>query len=927
MLKKFIYGALLTATFAGGAGLFTSCKDNLEDLRNELTGEQKTLAAQLQKLQDQLNTQSSTCTLEIKRLKALINELQEQVNNFEPGTSGLDEDAVNDLIQTAINALDDKYAKKSVVDDLIARIEDLEEKSYECGCDLSKYLTKEEFDQIFSPEMIATLNSIVGESEALLNLAGNETALSALAAQYNELLALLGGDGIPGVSEQIQEILDAMGDLDQFQTDFAEMKDFVDTYGAYFKDADGNIYTVEAFRQAIADATWVGSQKTALEALIALKDKLNGDNLDALNTFLENNTFDQLTDMYNTLFPAGEEWGETAKPSYFELVKRVEANEKAIDQLRTKIDGIFGRLNTMVTSLVLQASTNNIIGNVNTPFGVNSMVLMTYFGENKANLMTFPANGMAAEFDSKDGEGERAFVDWASMPGVEFTDLDQLMVDTDENGRAKLGDLWFTVNPGTVEGLNVNNFSLVNSVEDGSKVSLTNVTKDDETLFTFGYSRAGEGNGNGLYRAAAMVNVNRLNDIKIHIEPGLIETLKNAVNNRTATDVARVVKAIYGQLQDVCEANALRYTYDAVTGYDAQGNPIMGTQKVYSQYGIAATAFKPLGFTALYGTSFRTLPNWRNIEIPKDKVNLGLGKFTVGEVTLDIDLKLQGITISPMAETIIEFEYPVEFDPYTGLPTRYDTFKYKISDDMNGVIDEIQAAIDEWLKGNGETNGLEQDIKDQIAAAVDEAFNGTEEKPGLVKDIENQVNDMMGSIQDKLYDLIDEVNNNYLGKLNRVGSYYQRLADRINNVLEDPNHYLQVMVMYRTANGNFARLSDTPDQATVFKGNGEAIELWPTNYCFETICPIYKKFVGVTKVTFVGADGVEQDVTSTVGAAANANKEGLTATPFMGARAQVALDIKEANQKGVYTYEIAYQGLDYTGHTSTNKYYIKVVRK
>ncbi len=955
MLKKFIYGALLMATFAGGTGFFTSCKDSDEDWKNELQSQQITLEDLLKKLQGDLSTCQQNCSTKIAALEEAL-----RLANTELGTK-LNEQQVRTIVSELLSS----YATQSALDALEEKINNFPK----CECDLSKYATKKDLEDaiaelngLVSPDVAAILDA-EGAAEALQSLLDNQANLASLASNYQEIMDLLAAEPIDAytkaeIDAKIQEFTQTISGLSQsIQTLNSDLNDLTTRVGnleGYFKLADGTTMSVTDFQKAIKDAQWVGDNMAALQAIVNKKtaiDELNADNIKALNEFLENNTFNELAQMYTTLFPDGIEWGDVEKLSYIQvveklnaldvvpgqisdltnrveelekLVARVAANEKAIAQLRTQVSGVFGRLNEMVTGLILQASTNSIIGNINTPFGVNSMVLMTYFGELKTGLHEFPANGVGAEFDSKDGEGERAGINWAAVPNAEFTPLtSNVIVDTDENGRAYLGDLWFTVNPGTVEGLNVNNFSLVNSVEDGSKVKVTNVVKDDNTLLTFGYSRAA-GNGNGLYRAQAMVDANRLQDIKIHIEPNLIETLKEAVHNRTVTNAAHVVKQIYNQLQDVCEANALRYTYEAVTGYDENGNEIKGTQKVYSEYGIAATSFKPLGFGTLYGTSFRTLPNWRNIEISKDLVNLNLGKFEIGKVTLNIELELKSIDINEMAETIITFEYPVAFDPATGEPTEYDTFEYNISDDMNSVISEIQTSIDQWLKGTGNGDGLEQDIKNQIAAAVDEAFNGTEEKPGLVKDIENQVNDMMGKIQKKLYSLVDDINTDYIGKINRVGSYYQRLANRINNVLTDPNHYLQAMMIYRTADGNFARLSDTYSQPTVFRGEGEAIELWATNYCFETICPIYKKFVGVTKVTYTDGTNTE-DLTSTLGAAAN-NHDHLMATPFSGRRAQIALDIKGADKKGVYTYEIAYQGLDYTGHTSTNKYYIMVVR-
>lgn len=75
----------------------------------------------------------------------------------------------------------------------------------------------------------------------------------------------------------------------------------------------------------------------------------------------------------------------------------------------------------------------------------------------------------------------------------------------------------------------------------------------------------------------------------------------------------------------------------------------------------------------------------------------------------------------------------------------------------------------------------------------------------------------------------------------------------------------------------------------------------------------------MTKVTKNGTE----DCPALAAAANNAANK--MATVINGDANRVALDVKGATN-GVYTYEIAYQALDYTGHTSTVKCYVQVVR-
>lgn len=944
----------------------------LQDILDEITGDQgsttgkpedekkkawteKELRAMITQLVNQLTADLAT--------KAQIDALQKQIDNIKQCSCDLSgfvtkeelngylkkEDFTADEIlkllgleaqgQTLIELVSNGGSLNSLAaqkDNLLALADKAAAIKDLLGADLANRMGKAE----------GSIANLVTTTETLTN---NLTKLTNTVNNLNT--EIFGGNGKKGLVERTSTLESELGDLQN-----------------YFTKADGTKYTVEDFQDAIKNATWVGTNFAALQKLVNLGDTINGENLQALNNFLKENDFSQLVNMYTTLFPDGTEWPDSIKKDdndYISVVKRlgdaestidtltnhlgsaekeikklftdlgsltkrVSDNEQSIKNLQTQIDGILGRLNEMVTGLVLQATKNRIFGSINTPVGVNTYILMTYYGRyTTPALQEFPCSREASvEYDGAVKEGERADIEWHGIPGVQIvpaTDfvVDGKLVNVNDQKQADLGSLWFTVNPGTVNGLNVNNFALVNSIENESPVKLNKVEKDDDTVIKFGYSRAA-GNGNGLYQAQASVAPAQLDEIKIDIEPGMKDALINAVNNRTAASASKLLAEIGRQVTDICDAQALRYTYTQKGETEAT--------KIYSQYGIAATAFKPFGFMALYDKSFKTLPDWKDIEIPDSIVDFDFSKFEIDDdINLDLNmtLEIKGIEIDKVGDQWVEYKYPDKFN-HEGNPTHWATDRINIKDNINSVIENVQNSVNEWINGTADQPGLSDQIisqiNDQIEDAVHEMFFGTEDKPGIAQQIEDQVNNMTGQIQNKLYDLVDQINTDYIGKINRVGHYYQRVANRINNLLRNPNHYLQSMMMYRSADGNLARLSTNPKQATVFRGEGEAIELWPTSYCFETACPMFKKIVAVTKVTYyANANSKGVDKPNLV-LAAN-NHDNLMGVAFNGERAQVALDIKGANEKGSYVYEIAYQGLDYTGHTSTIKNFITVVRK
>ena len=852
MKKKFIPGLLLLALTAGGFSTFTSCKDTDEDLYTNLRGEQVSLQAALDALKEQLANCGTNCQNEIKRLEDLINS--------KPGYTESE-------IRGWITDLTNQYATQEALKQLADRVVALEGK--EPGGN----------DQ-FKPEDVTTLTDLIAIADQLKALVGENGTVNTLSTEIENLKKVLNGDGTnPGLLATVSGL------------------------EAWFENIG---LTVDEFQTYVKQGEFVLSNKAALEALVKLQNDgtLNEDALKALNEVYAD--LAGIDEMYNTIFkgveaPADGWW------NYAEVMQNIKNNSAAIAELQDEVDAIFNRINDLVTSLILQSASNHLYGTFNTPFGINSMVLMANFGHLAIDLNQFPvsaAKDMGAECYSDSN------IDWSSITSDKYDLTSTILAYTTNNGQATLGNLWFTVNPGTVNHLDKAGFELVNSRDEVSKVNLVDITKDDETLIQFGVnsnSRAA-GNGNGLYRAEATVAVDDLDAIKVNIESGLAQALKDAVKNHTAADMAHLLKAIYSQLQNVCDANALRYTYEAISGKGGATS----TQKVYSNYGLAATAFKPLSFATLKGESFHKLPTIDPIEIDKSLVDLGLKPFEIGDVKLDVELDLGKIEFDEVGETIIEVKVPSHFNE-NGEADAWTYEKVNITGDLQQIVDKLQASVNEWFEGKVDEPSLNEKLQSQIEAAVDSAFNGPD---GLIASIENQVNDMMGSIQDKLDNLVDQINKDYLNKVNKLIDKYNSVANRINKVLSDPNHYLQSVMFIRKADGNLGFLSTNAKQPSQFKGNGEAIELFATTYNFETVCPAFKKIVGVVKVT--DQNGNENTALKN---AANASM----AKVLDGRVNRVALDVRGA-KGGVFTYEIAYQAMDFIGHTSTVKCYVQVIR-
>jgi len=856
MTKKLIIGALLMSAFGLTTVSVTSCKDTEEELRVEFTSQQAKLQAALDELSKKLGECQNACQKKI-------------------------EEATKDLVSTeTLNNLLKEYAKAEELKNLKEIVDGLK----------ASGVTNLTADQV------KDLVKIVAQSENLLKLAEASDDILALAPSITELQK-----AVFGYTDENGKHVDGLND--------------------YFTitDENGNEtkITVADFQEAYANGIWLKDYKAALEAMYNhLKNdngQVNTDALDALVKYY--NSFDKLNAMFNTVFPGAtvDENGNITLPDgienwwdYSTVIKTIQENKSAIEALKNEVNALFENFDNMVSSLVLQATNNPVFGDINTPFGLNSMVVMSYFGTTDSDI-NFPSE---------------SYQDVYEQTGKVWGDLNV----TNENVGGtlyhnELGKLYFTVNP-VAANVNLANFSIENSLGEKDRV-LLDVEKSNKKL-TFGLGSRADA-ANGFYEASVKLDAQNdkqaeeiLEGIKVRVDSELLSALKTTVKNRTMSDVAKLAAVVLNSVKDVCDAKALRYDWQSNTK-DANGNTVKVDNSVLSQYGLAVTSFRPLSFSTLRNESFSdVLPTFGTITVDKSLVNLNLKPFQIGDVEFKVELNLGQITIDKVGDTFIEVEVPTHFDA-NGNVSQTELKKVNIKDILNGVITDIESSVNEWLNGPTGNGGLSKEIQTQIEEAVNDAFNGPD---GMIAKIEGQVNDMMASIQNKLYDLIDEINGDkYLGRVNQILGKYNSLADRINNALKNPNHYLQVAMLYESANGGLHFLSNTSNSYTLAKYNGgDGINLWATTYNFETLCPVYKKYVAVTKVL---KDGVED-----ASLLAAANNSATMNTVLDGTQRAVTLNTSGVVTPGhTYAFEITYRAIDFHGVTSTNKYYIAVDAK
>lgn len=595
-----------------------------------------------------------------------------------------------------------------------------------------------------------------------------------------------------------------------------------------------------------------------------------------------------------------KEAADMAQKAVNALEKRVETVEKKIEKITAQLDAMTGKLNKLVTGILLQQVNNPVFGKINLPLDVNSKMLVAYFGE-ATNVNFPPVNSSATEYNNN------LVISAAdqNLLGISTEKFDGYL-GVDENHNLKLGSIYLTVNPASLDVTGAN-WDLVNSKGEESPVILSALEESDEKLM-FGFGGRAD-DLPSLYRTEATVSENDIDKIKLSLGGNFESEIEDLLKNHTLSDLAQVAKLVYGQFNNKVEATGIRagWDYDEVS---VDENGVITTEKkqdaTFSEFGLAATTFKPLSYKFLYGRHFKPLPTISPIEdfTLDSKLTITMPTFNFNFDGVDLGFSFGNIAVSLNdAEIVVNIpETPV-----------YDNENHQIGyikpdpihvTDFSQLEAQISASISSSLQAQDEKiNEAFKKAIGEVAKKINSQINT--EMAKLKTNIEGQFDKIISEIQDKVNGYLGTVNN-YIGKANSF-------LNRINRFIEDPNHYLQVTMLYSANDGAFHQVSNSSVMPTTLVLNGgDGITLHPTSYTYDMIAPSFKKYVAVTKVYDTKTGVTDEALTK----AAN-NEAGLLNTVFPGNYTDVALKLTKG-----YTYEIVYSSLDYHGVTSTRKFYI-----
>lgn len=648
-----------------------------------------------------------------------------------------------------------------------------------------------------------------------------------------------------------------------------------------------------------------------------------------------------------------------------------EENQKYLEQLiqnsSTNLkEYVDDMVMNLITNVQIEEVYNPAFGTINLPIGIKNGLLCNYYYQSD-HAVKFPrVDDTNIVYGDKDAQLalENAIKAGLAPEGA-------IEVNTAVQPIDRLGEIYVTINPASIPEKALEGLTITMVKTNGEQVLGTlKAVKEDDHVKNFGYTRSRV--DNGFYKFEVKVEAADVPSINLNLDDQLKSAAKDFVKSPSKSDLLGLAEAIYKQFNNRIPALGLRFdaTIDQSFTYngapwskvpgglvlpnvtvDENGNYILNgntpsnseggstdvtigegqtaLRTIISPYDIAAVTYHPLSysFDPEGYVPDRRLPQIGHIQeyVSRilDKVNFQLNLEGLDPAKYSIDLSGVEFKVDPTSMQI----------SLAGLPV-YDVKSDGTADKDNivGVLGDDAVITLGYKQPNDPDAGVEYqpEALNKLIDSIVEAVNGKGKPDSFVAQIQSQVdsqlkkiigdiNDQLKSVNtqitDKIQSVKDQINNELNGRLgdgiNRLIDLYNKLAEKVNTILDDPNAYMQVYAAYRDGNGDLHHLSTVKADPSVFTpGTGDAITLFLTSYNGELLAPAYKKYVAV----------LDKDGKSV--AAANA-------APYLnkvleGRQQKTYIPVNALNAGEVY--QVVYTALDYRGNVSARSFYIKVAK-
>lgn len=980
-MKKFLTSVFMLSMVLFSMSVFDSCKDYDEDEYNDLLIQFDKNDANLRKwitanyatiaqLRDSIVAVQQRCrtncgirmdrlhdSIDAKADQTEITKLIDSIADLRTVDKGLQDqiDSLNAFLQDTTSAIAGSITTilgeistiNTTVTDLDAALEALKNSTY----------TKIQIDSIFAKQAdLLVLDSKVNDVE--------KEAAYALALAKADSIRI---DALTSTVSDFSKIANEA--LERAKNDSVDIKDLQDRVKK-LEDAgaaDALKVANEALERAKNDSIWVkaleGTVATLsntvndldkftkdLDAAIktAEKNRISADSLlqnqiDALAVAMSG-LQDDVDDILEVKIPeleqAYKDADELLQDSIDALAALVKQNADDIENLSDSIDKVAGRvkeideaLKSLITGIVVQATENPVFGTFALPFGVNSNVLVAFYGESD-NPVVFPTMETSNYVKNTQYFSD---ADWNMIKNVEqFRCTGNKTLFNGVDGNA--GTIYMTVNPGSVDFAG-QTLELVNSKDVASKVSLSPLKKENDVELMFGYTRSAE--TNGFYSATATLKEEDIPAVKVNIKDGWVEAAKEAVKKRSVAGLASLADLFYRQFDGILPAQGLKASW---TDYN-------GEHSVYSQYGIAATAIKPLSYAFLQDEHVYTVPGYeRAIEIV-DRIGNRIKSRVPNEIMRDMRTHLQGLKINKIElQKLTEDQlalFKVEIDDDITIDGQDFTIdfskKFEVKDDQISVPTYTYKVYQSGVERGTVTIPeavYDPDAYVEIDFSQDIHVDGYTKKIYYVCDMGDLVKTMWGAAQGEFADInemleglkkiVDDANGyiNYVNAhLSDVGDLVDRIStsdikryinyfnDKITDFINDGNYRIQPILLVGNRATGMKVASRSKGVASQLKAG--TVEFILTSYTVELLTPAFKKHIAVTNV-FKGDKSAQGGDAACKLALTTANGSEMMNKVLNGDQRSVTATFPKG-----YIYEVAYSALDYSGKISMHKYYVQ----
>ncbi len=624
------------------------------------------------------------------------------------------------------------------------------------------------------------------------------------------------------------------------------------------------------------------------------------------------------------------------------LVDLINNNKNYAEQLKVYVDDMVMNL---ITNVQIEEVYNPAFGTINLPLGIKNGLLCNYYyhADHEVNFpLVDDTNIVFGDKQAqKDLDDANLTPEGAVKLGTEVQDID------------RLGEIYVTVNPANVpvealEGLKIT----LNKTNGEQVLGILEAVKEDNHVKNFGYTRS----GNGFYKISVGVVAAEVPSININLDENLKTAAKDFVKSPSKSDLLGLAEAIYKQFNNRIPALSVQFAVpitqsfkyeetpwssapggvllpNVEVGADGKytttgntvvndpegnkgttgevesnpeniGNPIL--RAVYSPYDIAAVTYHPLSysFDPEGYVPDRRLPQIGHIQEYVDRV------LSKADFSFELNSDKYGITLDGVKFTVEPTKIVIDLSsvkdsngqPLEGtLELGYDGGKVSVPGNNNTALNDFVQQIIDAVNGDGNDKSFVAQIQGQV----------NEQLQNIVNDINSQVKTQ---ITDKIQNIKEEINNELNGRLgdgiNHLIDLYNKVAEKVNSILDNPNAYMQVYAAYRDGDGDIHHLSTVATDPSVFtRGTGEAITLFLTSYNGELLAPAYKKYVAVVK-----------DLQG--GSITEVNKADYLNKVLEGRQQKTYIPVNALTPGHIY--QIVYSALDYRGNVSARSFYIKI---